>query len=57
MVLECYQKMYAILCVATSEAIDVLQEGKDNSLAARILQNALWEAEELYISERNDGEA
>lgn len=57
MVLECYQKMYAILCVAASEAIDVLQEGKDNSLAARILQNALWEAEELYISERNDGEA
>ncbi len=57
MVLECYQKMYAILCFAASEAIDVLQEGKDNSLAARILQNALWEAEELYISERNDGEA
>ena len=57
MVLECYQKMYAILCFAASEAIDVLQEGKDNSLAVRILQNALWEAEELYISERNDGEA
>ena len=40
-----YQKMYSILCVAASRAIDA----KDLDEARRILQAALYEAEDLYI--------
>lgn len=48
--LPCYKKMYAILCGAASEAIDILQETQDPEGAAALLKKALWDAEELYIS-------
>ncbi len=46
----CYGKMYAVLCGAASEAIDILQEAQDPERAVSVLQKALWDAEELYIS-------
>ena len=39
-----YQRMYYLLCSAASKAIDAPPEE-----AKRILQNALYEAEEIYI--------
>ena len=39
-----YQKMYSLLCSAASEAIDAPPEE-----ARRLLQKALYEAEDLYI--------
>ena len=43
-----YPKMYAILCAAASEAIDRI--GRENNAGAvNLLQNALSEAEDLYI--------
>lgn len=39
-----YQKMYYIICAAASKAIDAPPEE-----AKRILQTALYEAEDLYI--------
>lgn len=47
-----YQKMYYILCRAASDAIDILPENDDNQEVRQLLQNALLEAEELYISAR-----
>ena len=38
-----YQKMYYLLCSAASKAIDAPEEYK------QLLQNALYEAEEIYI--------
>ena len=44
-----YQKMYAILCGAASDAVDALTP-PTNPLSARcILIQALQEAEELYL--------
>lgn len=43
-----YEKMYALLCGACSDAIDVL-DGNDPCRARDLLQAALLEAEELYI--------
>ena len=44
-----YQKMNAILCAAASEAIDALPERPNTEAARRILQDALFRAEELYL--------
>ncbi len=44
-------RMYAILCAAASEALDLLAQ-KREAQAADVLAQALSEAEELYI----DGE-
>lgn len=44
-----YPKMYAIVCAAASEALDKLPEIEANAQGRHILQNALFEAEELYI--------
>ena len=49
-----YKKMYAILCAAASEALDKLPETAENAAGREVLQQALNEAEELYISEDND---
>ncbi len=40
-----YRKMYAILCGAASDAIDLLE---------RVFQQALDTAEELYLSSENN---
>ena len=45
-----YAKMYAILCGAASKALDALPETPENAEGRRLLQAALYQAEELYIS-------
>lgn len=45
-----YQKMYYILCWAASDALDVLPDTEENQAARALIQEALWEAEEVYIS-------
>ena len=55
--LSCYQKMYAIVCSAASEAVDILEESQNTIYAAAILQKALREAEELYICKDERTEA
>ena len=44
-----YAKMYYILCAAASEALDRLPETPENEAAAQILQEALEQAEEVYL--------
>ena len=44
-----YEKMYHILCDGASRAIDAL-DGGDLAACRRLLQDALEEAEEVYIS-------
>ena len=46
-----YQKMYFILCRATSDALDKLPDTEDVRAARQLLQTALLEAEEVYISD------
>ena len=54
MELERYKRMYACLCVAASRSITLL-ESPDNILRAKsVLQQALWEAEEMYVSDGED---
>lgn len=48
-----YQKMYAILCGAASDALDALQEGNPAG-AARRLSEAMEVTEELYLTASND---
>ena len=48
-----YPHMYAILCAAASNAIDLIAGGK-NAEAVNLLQNALSEAEDLYISAEDE---
>lgn len=44
-----YQTMYHILCAAASRALDELPEGENTNVGRKVLQDALYEAEELYI--------
>ena len=44
-----YQMMYHILCAAASRALDELPEAEDTFSGRKVLQDALYEAEELYI--------
>ena len=46
-----YKKMYAILCTAASAALDMLPDTPENGAARFRLQEALYEAEELYMTE------
>ncbi len=45
-----YQKMYAILCAAASDALDLLPDREENRAGRETLQRALLAAEELYLS-------
>ena len=45
-----YEKMYAILCGAVSDAVD-LMENDENQRAIQLLKEKLCEIEELYIGE------
>ncbi len=47
---EPYKKMYAILCGAVSDAIDLLQPLPNSEEVRHLLQEALWQVEELYIA-------
>ncbi len=46
--------MYAILCRAISEALDVLPVNYQTLHSKLLLEKGLWEAEELYLQE-SDG--
>ncbi len=53
-----YEKMYALICGAASDALDLLLETEENQPGRERLQAALLQAEELYISaEDKDTEA
>ena len=50
-----YKKMYALMCSAASEALDLLPETEETRPGRDMLQAALLQAEEMYIS-AEDGE-
>ena len=43
-----YQKMYALLCGAASDAVDLIEQGEDRKASA-LLREALLKAEDMYI--------
>ena len=43
-----YQKMYALLCGAASDAVDLIERG-ESIKAAALLREALLKAEDMYI--------
>ena len=45
-----YRKMYYTLCAATSTALDLLPENEETWQGRDVLQKALDEAEEIYIT-------
>ncbi len=45
-----YEKMYAILCGAASDAVDCLENGQSAD-AISLLKNALEQTEEMYIQD------
>ena len=49
-----YQKMYGVLVRAASEALDVLPDTEENAAGRRLLQAALYRAEEMYILAEED---
>ena len=49
--MELYKRMYAILCEETSKALDVLPFLPENIYARCLLEKALAEAEELFLTE------
>ena len=49
-----YEKMYAILCGAASDALDILPETKENATGRALLQKALDKTEELFITAEDD---
>ena len=46
-----YKKMYTCICVEASRAIDLLDNPQNTAFVKVLLQQALWEAEELYLSQ------
>ena len=48
-ILQQYPKMYAILCGGISDALDALPLAPATEETRRILEDALEEAEELYL--------
>ena len=46
---ELYQKLYAALCGAASDALDLLPDLPENAVGKACLQKALRKAEEDYI--------
>ena len=50
MTIEHYQKMYAILCAAASDAIDLLSTPNGTLQAKVLLEQALSQAEEIYLT-------
>ena len=51
-----YAKMYRLMVSAASEALDVLPDTEENRAGRDILQTALYAAEEMYISAKEDPE-
>ena len=50
-----YKKMYALVCGAASDALDLLPETEENQPGREALQTALLQAEELYVSADDKG--
>ncbi len=46
-----YQRMYATVCVAASDAIDLLSTEGGTRRAKLLLEKALLEAEEIYLND------
>ena len=46
-----YSHMYAIFCAAASQALDRLPDTPEYASRRELLQNALLEAEEIYLVE------
>ena len=44
-----YKKMYALLCGAIDDAIDLLEQIPEAEEISQALQDALFKAEEIYI--------
>ena len=51
-----YRKMYCILCAAASRALDKLPDNAENMIGRKLLQDALPEAEEIYVCESGKGD-
>lgn len=51
-----YKKMYAYLCAAASDAIDLFPKTKENRFGIAFLCAALVTAEEMYIAAVSDKE-
>lgn len=51
---ELYWKMYAILCGAVSDAVEALQDPQNSLYARSLLQQAILQTEELYVSYKED---
>ena len=47
--MEYYRKMYAILCAAASEALEMLPVSAQTLAARCLLERGLREAEEMYL--------
>ena len=48
-----YQTMYAILCGAASDALDALPVSPETRRGRFLLENALEQAEELYLRQES----
>lgn len=46
-----YKKLYAILCKAASDALEALPNSEKTQESAILLQEALWQAEDLYLKD------
>ena len=49
-----YEKMYALMVRAASEALDALPDAAETAAGRDILQAALYAAEEMYVAEGDD---
>ena len=49
-----YERMYHILCQASSGALDMLPDTEENAPGRYLLQFALYVAEEMYIQADED---
>ncbi len=47
---EIYQRMYAVLCGAASDAIDALQNPRNSLYARALLETAILKTEEMYLT-------
>lgn len=44
-----YEKMYAVLCCAIDDALDMLEKVPDAQNTAKLLQTALLKAENIFV--------
>ena len=51
-----YAKMYRLMVLAASEALDALPDTEENRAGRGILQTALHAAEEMYITAKEEPE-